>query len=256
MKNIIFTFFLCLLIQGSVSAEITMKLVPQVLKGQKIVSQEDSEAIISHKKKSSVALRPPPDGYSSEGRPMILVSVYNGTDKSCDFSDDDIKVFVDGSPHRVLNHDEYVKEIKQREANEIKAVESKYDALSRGAAQGAYTSSSDPEVFSPGDKDNTVGSMSRGSYKYDVSSLARSQSEINADIQTEKDAIEKRTARQLAFADSIMLKKTSILPDKWYRGYAAIEKIAYPTQTHTVKIIVTVAGEEHEFLLKHLKAQK
>lgn len=254
MKNIIFTFVLCLLIQGNVSAETIMKLDPQVLKGQKIVTQENSEAIVSHKIKTSVALRPPPDGYSLEGRPMILVNVY-GTDKSYDFSTGDIQVFVDGNPHRLFTYDEYVDEIKIRQKNEVTAVETKYAALSRDSAQGAYMPSSSPEVSTPSAKD-TVGSMSSGGYQYDVSSLARGQSQINAEMQAQKEAIEKRTAQELAVADAIMLKKTTILPNKWHRGYAVIEKIPDPTQRHEVKIIVTVAGEDHEFLLKHLKTQE
>jgi len=254
MKNIIFTFVLCLLIQGYVSAETTMKLVPQVLNGQKIITQENSEAIISHKK-SSVALRPPPDGYSSEGRPMILVNVY-GIGKSFDFSTEDIQVFVDGKPHGLITYDKWVGDIKQRQANELTAIESKYAALSRNAAKGAYTPSSDPEVFSPSDNDGVVGSKSAGGYKYDVSSLARSQSQINSEMQAEKDAIEMRTAKELAVADAVMLKKTTVLPNTWHRGFVAIEKIPDPTQPHEVKIIVTVAGEKHEFLLNHLKTQE
>jgi hypothetical protein len=254
MKNIIFTFVLCLLMQSYVSAETTMKLVPQVLNGQKIITQENSEAIISHKK-SSVALRPPPDGYSSEGRPMILVSVY-GIGKSFDFSTEDIQVFVDGKPHVLITYDTWVGEIKQRQANELTAIESKYAALSRDAAKGAYKSTSDPEVFSPSSKDITVGSKSGGSVTYDVSSLARSQSQINSEMQAEKDSIEMRTAKELAVADAVMLKKTMVLPNTWHRGFLAIEKIPDPTQPHEVKIIVTVAGEKHEFLLNHLKTQE
>jgi hypothetical protein len=255
MKNIIFAFVLCLLIQGYVSAETTMKLVPQVLNGQKIITQENSEAIISHKK-SSVALRPPPDGYSSEGRPMILVSVYGGIGKSFDFSTEDIQVFVDGKPHGLITYDKWVGDIKQGQASELTAIESKYAALSRDAAKGAYTPSSDPEVFSPSNKDSTVGSMSGGGVTYDVSSLARSQSQINAEKQAEKDAIEMRAAKELSVADAVMLKKTTVLPNTWHRGFVAIEKIPDPTQPHEVKIIVTVAGEKHEFLLNHLKTQE
>ena len=255
MKKLIFSFVLCLLIQGNVSAETTMKLVPQVLKGQKIIPQEDSEAIISHKKKSSVALRPPPVEYSPEGRPMILVTVFVN-DKQYDFSAKDIKVFVDGTPHKILAYDEYVKEIKQRKSNEIKTIESKYAALSRNTAEGAYTSSSDAEVSTPGARDNVIGSQSSGGTQFNIHSLARGQSEINADMQAEKDLIEKRTAEELAVADSIMLKKTTVLPNKRYDGYIALEKLPDPAQPHEVKIIVSAAGEKHEFLFKHLKAQE
>ncbi len=255
MKNIIFTFVLCLLIQGIVSAETTMKLVPQVLKGQKIITQENSEAVVSHKK-SSAALRPPPDGYSLEARPMILVSVYVAA-KPYDFSTEDIQIFVDDKPHKIFTRDEFVEEIKQRQANEIKTVESKYDALIRDAAQNAYTPSSSAEVETPSlTNKNTVGSMSSGGVTYDVSSVARSQSQINTKMQAEKDAIEKRTAQEIAVTDSILLKKTTVSPDTWYRGYIALEKIPDPAQSHVVKITVSVAGEKHEFLFNHLEAQE
>jgi hypothetical protein len=98
--------------------------------------------------------------------------------------------------------------------------------------------------------------MSGGGVTYDVSSLARSQSQINSEMQAEKDAIERRTAQELSVADAVMLKKTTVLPDTWHRGFIAIEKIPDPTQPHEVKIIVTVAGEKHEFLLNHLKTQE
>jgi hypothetical protein len=255
MKNLIFTFVLCLLIQGNVSAETTMKLVPQVLKGQKIITQDNSEAIVSHKK-SSAALRPPPDGYSLEARPMILVSVYVAK-KPCDFSTDDIKIFVDDNPHKIFTSDEFVEEIKQRQSNELKTVESKYATLLRDAAQNAYTSSSSAEVQTPsGSGKNTVGSTSSGGVTYDVSSVARNQSQVSSQKQAEIDAIEKRTTKELAFANDIMLKKTTINADTWYRGYIALEKIPNPAQPHVIKIIVSVAGEKHEFLFNHVKAQE
>ncbi|MGD9159880.1 MAG: hypothetical protein PVG39_15800 [Desulfobacteraceae bacterium] len=261
MKNIIYTFVLCLLIQGPVSAGTTMKLVPEVLKGQKIVTQENSEAVISHKKKSSVALRPPPDGYSLKARPMIYVSVY-GADKSYDFSTEDIQVFVDGNPHQVLTYDAFVEVIKQRKENELKALKTRYDILAMNAAQGAYTSAKDPEVFAPGLGSTNVASPGARAQKeqtssvYNVHSVARSQNQFDAEKQARTSAIEEGTAKQLAFADAAMLKKTTVLPNEWHRGYAAVEKMPDPAQPHEVKIIVTVAGEKHEFLFNHLKTQE
>ena len=255
MKKLIFIFILCLLIQSYVSAETTMKLVPEEQKGQKIVKQENAEAIISHKKNSSVALRPPPDGYAPDGRPMILISVY-GAGKQYDFSTEDIKVFVDGSPQRILTSDELVKEIKERQTIEVTALKTKYDALSNKTAQGAYVPSTSAEVATPSSSKNTIGSNSAGGYQYDLSSLSRGQNQINAEMQSQKDAIDMKTAKELAVIDSIMVKKTTVLPDTWYRGYAALEKIPDPAQPHKVKVIVSVAGEQHEFLLNHLKVQE
>jgi hypothetical protein len=64
-----------------------------------------------------------------------------------------------------------------------------------------------------------------------------------------------RTAQELAVADSVMLRKTTVLPNTWHRGYVAIKEIPNPAQPHEMKIIVSVAGEEHEFLFNHSKVQ-
>ena len=256
MKNIFFTLFLCLLIQGCASTTtITMKLVPQVLNEQKIIDQDGSNAVISHKK-SSVALRPPPDGYSLEGRPMIYVSVY-GTEKSFDFSTENIQAFVDGNPHRVLAYDDLEAEIKSKKEKKVTEIETRYEAQSRNTAEGGYTSNVGA-VPGPGSKRAGDGEY-RGavsSAQMHVENVAEGQSDLEVKKKAEIDAIEIETEKTLAALNAVMLKKTTVLPNKWHRGYTAIEKIPDPARPHEIKIIVAVAGEEHEFLFNHSKIQQ
>jgi len=74
MKKILFTFVLCVLIQGCVTSS-TLRLDPQALTGQKEVSQEGVDTVVSEKK-VRVTVRSSTDTYSSEDRPTIVVSVY------------------------------------------------------------------------------------------------------------------------------------------------------------------------------------
>jgi hypothetical protein len=252
MKKTFFTLFLCLLIQGCVSTPpTTMRLVPQVLNGQKIINQEDAEAVISHKK-SSVALRPPPDGYSLEARPMIYVSVY-GTEKPFDFSTEDIQIFVDGAPHRVLTYDELEAEIKSKKEKTLAQIELRYDDKSRKIADTGYKSTAD-EVAPPSAE--TPGGTRQYGYKYDIAGVTADQSDIEANKEAEINAVELETKRTLTTLNAVMLQKATVEPNEWHRGFVAIEKIPDPARPHEIKVIVTVAGEEHEFLFNHSKIQQ
>ena len=121
MKNIIFGFILCLLIQGCASTSLMFKIDPQALNGQEAISQEGVKAVISQKK-ARVTIRPSADRYSSEDRPTIVVSVY-GAEEPFNFSTRNIQAFVDGKPHRVFTYDELVADIKEQEKISIAKAE-------------------------------------------------------------------------------------------------------------------------------------
>ena len=190
MKNIFYTLILCFLINGCATTKTTIKLVPQVLNEQKIIDQEGSDAVISHKK-TSAAVRPPSDAFLTEDRPMLYISVY-GSRKPFDFSTQDIQVFVDGVPHRVFTYDDLVKEIDQYQEKKTQMLNSKFIAQSNKAADNAVKSSSDPEVFSPSDSSNIVGDTSKFGYKYDVDSIAQDHSRVETEIQVQKEAMLKQ----------------------------------------------------------------
>ena len=125
MINLIALIVFAVLLQGCAS---TLKLDPKALNGQKEIYQEGVEAIISVKK-TLVAIRPSSDTYSSENRPTIVVSVFNGTAEPFNLSTEDIHVSVDGQPLKVFTYNELVAEIKHKQ---------KWDAIAvalGGAAQ-------------------------------------------------------------------------------------------------------------------------
>jgi hypothetical protein len=212
MKKIIFTFVLCLLIQGC-APTLTYKLDPQVLNGQEQISQEGTKAVISQKK-ARVAIRPLTDTYSLEDRPAFVISVY-ATEEPFNFSTENIQVFVDDNRHRVFTYDELVADIKEQERASIKKAE-------------AWKSSQ----YMDGGGDFVTK-------EYD--------SRINT--------IQKKTRNSLENLDATMLRKTTVFPNNWHSGHVTIEKIPNPAQPHKIKVIVTAAGEEHEFLLNYFMVQ-
>ena len=211
MKNIIFAFVLCLLIQGCASTLSMFKIDPQALNGQEAISQEGVKAVISQKK-ARVTIQPSANTYSSEDRPSIVVSVY-ATKEPFNFSTKDIQVFVDGNPHRVFTYDELVADIKEQERISIqKAEDGKSSQYMEGLGQQA-TIQFDAKVYS----------------------------------------IQNKTIKSLEDINSNYLRDISILPYNQYSGHVTIEKIPNPTQPHEIRVIVTAAGEGHEFLLSHFK---
>ena len=92
----------------------TYKLDPQAQKGQQAVYRDGVETMLS-KKKANVAVRSSTNTYSSDNRPTIIVSVFNKTNRSFNFSTENIKVFVDGKAHKVFTYDELVDEVKTKE---------------------------------------------------------------------------------------------------------------------------------------------
>ena len=216
MKKTIIAFVLCLLIHGCVTTS-TLKFDPQALNGQETISKDGVEAVISQKK-VRVTVQPTVATYQSTDRPTIAVSVYGG-EEAFNFSTEDIQVFVDGNPHRIIPYDELVEEIENREKKKINRLKMENDKRREGAGGSA--------------------------------DLAyRVEQEYNSDV-----ADVKREARQSKKALDTMLKKTTVSPHEEYSGYVTMEKIPNPDQPHEVKVVVRAAGEKHEFLLNHLKVQ-
>lgn len=169
---------LTLLLQGC-AATSTFKLDPRTLGDQHKALQDGVEAIISTRK-ALVAVRPGAETYASESRPTLAVTVLNGAEEPFDFSTEDIRVFVDGKPHKVFSCDELVAEAKRL----------------RGGAT------------------------------------------IAAALQT------------------TMLKKATVLPRAWHGGYVTIGNIPDAFHPSEIKVVVTAAGEEHEFLFMHFRVQQ
>lgn len=215
MKKKLFIFVLCVLIQGCATSS-TLRLDPQALTGQKEVSQEGVDAVVSEKK-VRVTVRPSTDTYSSEDRPTLVVSVYC-TEEPFNFSTKNIQVFVDGNPHRVFTYDELVADIKEQEEKSIKRAKAMKEEQYRTPGGGAMAISS-----------------------------------ANKQMQARIQAIENKTKQTLEDLDSTCLKNIRVLPNKECGGHVTIEKIPNPSQSHEIKVIVTVPDEKHEFLLNQVK---
>ena len=189
---------------------------------------------------------------------MLYISVYGS--ESFDFSADDIKVFVDGKPHRIVSYDDLVDEVNRDQGNMAAAFNTKYAAQSNRVADNAIKSSSNPEVFSPSDNPNIVGDTTKYGYKMDLNSIAQNQSQINAQKQYRDQVIAQQRQKALIAINKMVLKRTTVPPDTWYGRYIVIdaipESVPESIQPHDVKIMVTAGGEKHEFLLNYSAVQK
>lgn len=217
MKKMLFAFVLCVLILGCVTSS-TLKLDPQALTGQKKISQEGVDAVVSEKK-VLVTVRSSTDTYSSEDHPTLVVSVYS-TEKPFNFSPKNIEVFVDGNPHRVFTYNELVADVKEQEKAEKKKVEATKEAQYMSGGGGAMGTGNANKQYNTG--------------------------LLNA---------EKKAYKALKELRANSLKNVRVVPNKQYSGHVTIEKILNPSQSHEIKVVVTVRGEKHEFLLNQVEVQ-
>jgi len=218
MKKIVIVFVLCLLMQGCVTTSTTLKLDPQALGGQETISKDGVEAVVSQKK-ARVTIQPSAGTYTSNDLPTIVVSVYGG-DETFDFSTEDIRIFVDGNPHGIVPYDELVAQIEKREKTALKDLEMANDQRMRGAG-------------------SSVDAINHIKYQYQV----------------DTEAVKSETKQSIRALDARMLKETTVSPRKEYSGQVTLEAIPDAAQPHEIKVIVTAAGEKHEFLLDQLKVQ-
>lgn len=254
MKNLLVITFLGALLQGCAS---TLQLDPLTLDGQQKVYQEGIETIISQKK-SLVAIRPETKTYSSEARPTIIIAVLNGTKKPFDLSTEDVHVFVDGEPHKVLTYDELVAEVKRQQAWATVATALGGLAQSMNAANAGYTYNSgnynSVAYDNSGNKASEFGSYS--GYTYNAAAAQQAQAAANAQTQADLEAIRNRAKQSINALRAKMLKKTTVFPQAWHVGYVAIEKIPATDHPRDIRVVIAAAREEHEFYFKHLKVKK
>ncbi|ARM30715.1 hypothetical protein [Prosthecochloris sp. HL-130-GSB] len=243
-----------LLLQGCAS---TLQLDPQAYDGQEMIYQEGVEAIMSQKK-ALVAIRPEAITYSSEDRPTIVITVQNGTMKPFDFSTENVQVFVDGEPHKVFTYDELVSEVKRKQTWSAIAAALSGVARSMNAANAGYTYNSGTlNAYTYDNSGNGInGFGSYSGYTYNAAAAQQAQAAANAQTQAEMQAIVNSTEQSLDALSATMLKKTTVLPQALHGGYVTIEKIPIADHPRDIKVVIMAAGEEHEFLFKHFKAQK
>lgn len=244
---------IALLLQGCAS---TLRISPRVFDGQKKIYQEGVETVISAKK-ALVAIRPSTEIYSSENRPTIVVSVQNRTDETFEISSEDVKVFVDGVSHKVFTYEALVAEIKRRQAWAAIGAALSGAAESMNAANAGYTYNSGTYNASAYDNhgNTAYGYGTFSGYSYNAAAAQQAQNAANAQTQANMRAIQDQAEQSLAILGSTMLKKTTVLPQAWHGGYITIGKIPNIRQQHEIRVVVTAAGEEHEFLFDHLLVQ-
>ena len=246
---VLLTCFVCLLIQGCVS-DATYTITPQVLKGQKKLDREGIEAVISHKKNSSVFVRLMTKTYSPNDYPAILIGITG--DKEIGISPESIKAYIDGNPCHILTHDELFEDIKERHQASLDSIKQQYSARSQQLADSSIKDAKDPSVFEPNEAmKNTIGNTEQYGYKLDKKGLSQGMAEAEKEMETRKKEIERQTIEAVKNLNStFILRKATIEPKTWYRGQIKISKISNVKKIHDIKLVISIEGEEHQFEIK------
>ena len=246
MKKIIYIPIVGILVQGCGSS---YQLDPQIQKGQNEIYISGIETVVS-KKKANVTIRSGSKTYSSEDRPQLLVSVTNKTNRPFNFSTENIRVYVDGKPHKVYTYDELVDEVNTEE------IWSQVAAGLAGAAR-SYNASSSAYKYNYNYNYNPYGTYSYPSTSYTYDYAASQQARDAARAQTDSDMrdIQNRSAQSLAALESTIVRKTTIQPYSTYGGYVTFENIENKQKKHDVTVLVTAAGQEHKFVFNHFKVK-
>jgi hypothetical protein len=249
-RIIIFVFSLAMLFVLGCATVKTYRFAPVVLNGQNVNEQEGVKRIVSNKKAASVYIRSAKDAYFLDEYPGIEIGVFS--EKSFDFSPDDIRVFVDGNPHKVLTIDEMVADIKERYTAGVETIKKRNDEKIRQAVDSSRKDPNDPAVFSPSalDSANMPGQSYKSLYKYDFKSIGETNQQAASAADAEIKVLKEETEKELKAILAAYHVKASFSANKWHPGEIRLAKFADPKKPHDIKIIVKVAEEEHEFLIK------
>lgn len=246
---VLLMFWVCLMIQGCFSVS-TYKLTPEVLEGQKPIDREGVKAVLSHKKNASVFIRPMTELYSQGDNPVFLIGITG--EKELAISPEDVQAYVDGTPHHILTHDELLADIKERHDAAVDAAKKANTARSQQIADLSMKSTSDPAVFDPNESTkNSIGNTEKYGYKLDKKGLTEGIADAATQLDVNIEAINTKTKEEVTNLNATyLLRKTTIQPNTWYRGQLRIVKIPDAGNPHEIKMVVTVAGEEHQFVIK------
>jgi hypothetical protein len=251
MRKIVFIFLLISFLQGCAT---TLRLDPVAIEGQQEIYQEGTETLISAKN-SLVAIRPSTNTYQSVQRPTLVVSVLNGTKKPFNFSTEDIDVYANGKPVKVFTYDELVAEVKRQQACAALAVALGGVAQSMNAANAGYTyhSGTYNSSYYSNYGYSGYGSGSYSGYSYNPAAALQAQAAANAQMLTNMTVIKSQTNQALNELGSIILKKSTVFPQKMHGGYIKLEKIQVPEAANNILVKINAGDETHEFNFQLIK---
>ncbi len=255
MAKKIILLLVCLLIQGCVTVS-SYKLTPQISQGQTKLDREGivTVAATDKTKKVGVIARAGELNYSAADQPTIVVGV-NGI-KPFDFSTDNIKAYVDGSPHKVYTYEDLVSAIKERYRVGKIAIDKEYEELNRLAADNSKKDASNPSVFSPSQLDgpNVVGNSYKQQYKYDFDEMNSTKTEAAEKAKSSLKGLTEELEEDLKKINSTALQKTTVPANEWFQRQITLEKIEDPDKPHTIKIVINVMDEETTFTFNTSKS--
>ena len=239
MKNIT----VCAVSALMLSACATTYAVTPVAAPSQDVKYDNGSALVMSKKDHG-AVRVSPTATSFEKRIGLGVVAFNDGTQAANLGAENVRAFTAaGAPVRVFTYEQLVKEAKTAAAWQAVAV-----ALAAGA--NAYAAAQ-PTTY------NTYGSAygSRGYVNYQASTTvynsanAAIANQINqAQTSRSMDQISASLDATLTSLGTSMLRTTTIEPGNAFGGQVVIEKPKFAKgEAQTLRVVVTFAGEDHEF---------
>ncbi len=81
--------------------------------------------------------------------------------------------------------------------------------------------------------------------------------ELVEDVKSQQPLVDNnRTDQFISVLDATVLQKKTVFPRSWHSGYITIEKIPDPGDPHDIKVLISIAEEEHEFLFRHVREKR
>ncbi|MCP4275883.1 MAG: hypothetical protein GY779_05970 [Gammaproteobacteria bacterium] len=164
----------------------------------------------------------------------------NGTEKSFNFSTENIRVYVGGTPHQIFTYDELVVEARRRTWGIPNSA-----GQPAGAANNIYPSNHS-SGFSPYSGYIYNAMLAQ---QMQTTSTPAPTAQISADMQ----AVRKQAVRLLSRLKSTMLKKATVFPQAWHGGFVTMAEIPESVQPLVITVTILAAGENHTFVLRQSK---
>lgn len=209
---------------------------------------EQGVAVLQSQQTNGVVVRVLTPEFTSETNslPALLIYVSNGTDKSFDFSANDIEVLSGKSRVKVYSYEEMQKRIKRESAllAFALAMNAAGQSMQASMPKTSYTSGS---VNAYGAGGYSYANYSGYTTTYNPAAAASAQAQINANMMNQMSMV--ATTRSIQLNDTgSFLRRNTVMPGKMAGGVVKLHA-QHIKKGKPLRLRVTAGGEAHEFAL-------
>lgn len=224
----------------------SFRVQSMVATDQHTAYNDGTEAIISKKETSIIAMRPRIETYQPDYQPSLqfVVSVYNGSGKPIVFSTENVSASVADTQIKVFSYEEIVAQIEaQRRSMALSA------AL-LGASQMVNARSAGTQYQYGTYNTGGGGTGTYYGYSYNPAAVAQAQAMANMQTMQNINVINSSANGALSEANNTLLKKQTVPNNVWYGGQITLGKLPLTASSKELTINLKVSFENEEHLFK------